>query len=100
MTELRSKTVALTEDGINQLPKNKTIVYKIKDKNGDNIYTAIAKRGKVISSLRDHLPIGGNPKAGGIKVQIHQKKTLASAMRAESKLINDDKPKYNHRKKL
>ena len=99
MTELRSKTVALTEDGINQAPRNKTIVYKIKDKNGDNIYTGIAKRGKVISSLKEHLPTGGNPKADGIKVQIHQKKTLSSALRARSKFADEERPKCNQGKK-
>jgi translation initiation factor 1 (eIF-1/SUI1) len=100
MTELRSNTVALTEDGINQVPRNKAIVYKIKDQNSHIIYSGIAKRGKVISSLKEHCATGGNPKAGGIKVQIHQKKTIAPAMRAESKFVNEEKPIYNPRKKV
>ena len=95
MADERMKTVALTEDGIGYLPKGKSLVYKIKDKNGQNLLTGVASRGKVIAMIREHLPGGSSPVRGGITVQIQQKKTLASARKMASKIIAKDTPRYN-----
>ncbi len=99
MADEKMKTVAFTEDGIGCLPKNKSVVYKIKDKNGQNLYTGTAKRGRVCSRLKEHLPGGPDPIQGGISIQIQQKKTLNSARKLEAKIIANDKPKYNNKGK-
>jgi len=95
MVGLRQKTVALTEDGLRCIPINKTAVYMIKDTHGEVLYAGIAKRGSVLAGLRVHLPGGSHPIDGGVTVQTHQKKTLASALRTESKIIAKDTPRYN-----
>ena len=91
MTELRTKTVALTEEGLRCLPINKTAVYVIKDRYRKILFAGIAKRGCVSSTLEKHLQDGIHPVEGGIAVQFWQKKTLASALRAKQKIINEEK---------
>ena len=98
MADERMKTVALTEDGIECLPKNKSLVYKIKDKKGQNLFTGVAIRGRVVARIKEHLPGGSAPIRGGIKVQIQQRKTLASALKFASKIIDKDAPRYNSAK--
>lgn len=41
------KTLEFSEEGISQLPNNRSAVYKILTLNGNNNYTGIAQRGRV-----------------------------------------------------
>ena len=91
----RMKTVAFTEDGIGSLPKNKSSVYRIKDKNGGNLFTGVASRGSVAARIKEHLPGGPFPITEGITVQIQQRKTLTSALKFASKIIANEAPRYN-----
>lgn len=99
MADEKSQTVKLNAESIENLPKNKPVVYKIKDDQGKNIYTGIAKRGEVENRLKDHLRGGQDPIPGGAKVQIQQKKSVDEARKSESKIISRSKPKYNKRGK-
>ena len=53
MAKGKTKTVKFTKEGIANLPKEKPIVYKIKNQTGENIYTGVAKRGRVQDMFRD-----------------------------------------------
>jgi hypothetical protein len=50
------KTVKFNESGIDKLPKDKPVIYKILTEGGKNNYTGVAKRGRVQKRLQDHLP--------------------------------------------
>ncbi len=93
------KTVRLNTDGIESLPNDKPVVYKIKNSAGDNIYTGVAKKGNVQSRLEDHMP--GHPDAipGAAKVQIDQQPTIDVAKQKEANIISHSKPKYNQQGK-
>ena len=99
MAEEKIKTVKFNEKGIEDLPKSKPVVYKIKSPKGENIYTGKAKRGRVDARLKEHLPGGSDPIPGGVKVQIQQKKSIADAQKTESNIIARSKPKYNKKGK-
>jgi len=95
MTEEKRKTVNFKKESIERLPKDKPAVYKILGKNGNNIYTGVAKRGRVRERIEEHLPGGTDPIRGGLKVQIQQKKTISDAEKSEKRIIARSKPKYN-----
>lgn len=99
MAKRKTKTVKFSENGIESLPKDKPIVYKIMSQNGENIYTGIAKRGRVEDRLKDHLPGGSDMIPGGVKVQIQQMPSISDAERTEVNIIYRSKPKYNKRGK-
>lgn len=99
MDVLKTKVVALTEDGLRCLPIDKTVVYMIKDTNGSNLLTGVASRGRVLTKIREHLLGGPFPLRGGITVQIQQQKTIASAIETASQIIARDKPRYNERER-
>ena len=91
------KTVRMNTQGIDRLPGDKPVVYKILNSGGENIYTGVAKRGNVQDRLRDHLP--GKPDAvpGASKVQIEQMSRIKEAEQKEANIISRTKPKYNQR---
>ena len=99
MADEKSKTVNFNAEGIEKLPKEKPVVYKIKNAQSENIYTGTAKRGEAQSRLKDHLPGGQDPIPGGAKVQIQQKKSIDDARKTESRIIARSKPRYNKRGK-
>jgi len=45
MADEKSKTVNFNAEGIEKLPKEKPVGYKIKNAQSENIYTGTAKRG-------------------------------------------------------
>jgi excinuclease UvrABC nuclease subunit len=99
MAEEKTKTVKLDQAGIENLPNDKPVVYKILDQQGENIYTGVAKRGRVKERLTEHLSTGPDPIRGGVKVEIQQKKTITDAEKTESNIIARTKPKLNKRGK-
>lgn len=90
-----NKKVPFTKEGIESLPKNKPVVYNISDKNGEKLYTGVAKMGRVEQRLKEHLPGGPDPVRGGAKVVISQKSSIAEALKAESRIIKRDQPPQN-----
>ena len=93
------KSGSFDEKGIEGLAKNKPVVYDIKSKNGNTLYTGIAKRGRVEERLKEHLPSGPDPIRGGAKVVIQQKSSLAHAEKAEAKAIKQNQPPQNKKGK-
>ncbi len=92
---IKKKSGDFTRKGIESLARDKPAVYKILNRKGDNLYTGIAKRGRVADRLKEHLPGGPDPIRGGAKVKIEQKKSIAEARKSESRIIKRSKPKHN-----
>ena len=92
------KTVQLNQGGIEKLPNNKPVVYKIKTESDKNNYTGIAQRGRVQERLKEHLP-GGKDYIPGTKVQIEQLSSIKEAQAKESRIIARVKPPYNEKGK-
>lgn len=89
------KTVPFTKSsGVEKLPNDKPVVYRVYTE-GDRLnYVGIAKKGRVQERLEEHIEDGKIP---GAKVVIEQKSTIQDAARTESAVISRSKPKYNER---
>lgn len=94
-----NKKAPFTKEGIESLPKNKPVVYNITDKNGEKLYTGVAKMGRVEQRLKEHLPSGPDPIRGGAKVSISQKASITDALKTESRIIKRDQPPQNKKGK-
>ena len=95
---MAKKTVHFNNDGIQKLPNDKPVVYKILTNGGKNNYTGVAQRGRVTERLQEHLPKGKNS-VPGTKVQIEQMKSIKEAEAKESRIISHSKPPYNKKGK-
>ena len=96
---MAKKTAALKSESIDNLAKDKPVVYEIFNKNNQNIYTGSAKRGRVDDRIKEHLSNGPDPIPGGVKVKIIQKDTIQNAQKSESLIISNVKPKHNKKGK-
>jgi len=85
--------------GIEGLAKNKPVVYKIENSKGDNIYTGVAKRGRVGERLKEHLPGAKDAIRGGAKVKIQQKSSIDDALKSEARIIKQQQPVQNKKSK-
>ena len=95
---MAKKTVPFNKEGIEKLPDNKPVVYKILTDGNTNIYTCIAQRGRVRERLGEHLP-GGRDHIPGAKVQIEQMGSINDAEAKEARIIARAKPDRNQRGK-
>lgn len=95
MKDYVSRTKKLNKDSVADIPQNKPVVYKILDRDGENIYTGVAGRGNVQQRILDHLIRGKAPVPGGTKVQIEQRSSIDEAKKKEELIIARSKPKYN-----
>jgi hypothetical protein len=89
------KTVPFNLEGISQLPNDKPVTYRVLGKDGNNLYTGSAKRGRVQDRLREHLAEGPDLIRGGAKVEIEQQASIADAQAKESRIIARSKPPLN-----
>lgn len=99
MADEKTKTTEFSNEGIEKIPIDKPVVYEIFDKNNENIYTGVAKRGRGHERLREHLQGGTDPIPGGVKVKIIQKKTISEAEKSEKIIISRSKPRHNKQHK-
>jgi len=90
-----SRTKKFTKAIVEKLPNNKAVIYKIKNGEGDNLYTGIAGRGRVIDRLLEHKTIRKEIIPGGTRIQIAQVKTKETAEKIEKQIIKRDQPKFN-----
>jgi hypothetical protein len=93
---MAKKTVPFNQKGIEKLPDDKPVVYKIMSDGGKNNYTGIAQRGRVQDRLQEHLP-GGKDYVPGAKVQIDQMSRIKEAEAKEGRIIARTKPPYNEK---
>lgn len=85
--------------GIEGLAKDKPVVYKIENSKGENIYTGVAKRGRVEERLKEHLPGAKDPIRGGARVKIQQKSSIDDALKSETRIIKQQQPAQNKNSK-
>lgn len=95
----KRKTTKFNPDGIDQLAQDKPVVYKILNAADENIYTGVAKRGRVSDRLKEHLPGGPDPIRGGRKVKIQQQPSIQKALESEARIIRRSQPKQNKKGK-
>lgn len=95
---MAKKTVPFTGQGIDKLPNDKPVVYKIKTARGGNQYTGVAQRGRVRDRLKEHLP-GGKDHVPGSKIEIEQMSKIAEAETKETRIIARTKPPHNKKGK-
>ena len=88
------KTVRFNKKGIEQLPNDKPVVYKVLTESGKNNYTGVAKRGRVQERLQEHLR-GGKDPVTGVKVQVEQMSSIGDAKAKEARVIKRSQPPKN-----
>jgi hypothetical protein len=94
-----SRTQRFTKENISQVPENKAIVYKIKGRGSDNLYTGITGRGRVEDRLLEHKNLRKDVIPGGTKFQYAQVKTKERAEQVEKQIIRKEQPKFNEQNK-
>ena len=95
---MAKKTVPFNEKGIEKLPDDKPVVYRIRTGGGGNNYIGVAKRGRVQERLKEHLSSGKDP-VPGAKVQIEQMRSIREAEAKEARVILRSKPPHNEQGK-
>lgn len=93
------KTGSFDKSGIEGLAKDKPVVYQIENAKGQNIYTGVAKRGRVEERLKEHLPGSKDSIRGGVKVKIQQKSSIDEALKTEARVIKRQQPAQNKKDK-
>jgi len=93
-----SRTQKFTKENIKQVPKNKAIIYKIKNASGNNLYTGIAGRGRVQDRLMEHKTLKHELISGGTRFQFTQTKNKDRAEQIEKQIIRKEQPKFNKQK--
>lgn len=90
-----TRTQKFTKENIGNVPQNKAIIYKIKNGNGENLYTGIAGRGRTQDRLLEHKEIQKEKIPGGTKFQYAVVKTKVRAHEIEKSIIKKDQPEFN-----
>lgn len=89
-----TKKVKYNENGINQLPNNKPVIYRIETQGRKLNYAGIAKQGRVKNRIKEHL--GQIP---GASVRVEQFSSIKDALTKEARVIKRNQPKYNEQGK-
>ncbi len=91
---MATKKVNFNQRGIENLPSDKPVLYKIQTQSGGTNYAGIAQKGRVRERLQKHLG-----KIPGDKVQIEQFHSIRNAAKKEENVIKRSQPKYNKKGK-
>lgn len=94
-----NRTQKFTKESIENVPRNKSIVYKIKNAAGENLYTGIAGRGRVQERLMEHKTLKRELIPGGTRFQLVQVKNKDRAEQIEQQIIKEEQPKFNKQNK-
>lgn len=94
-----NRTQKFTKENIANVPQNKAIIYKIKNKSGKNLYTGIAGRGRSQERLLEHKEIKKEKIPEGTKFQYAQVKTKVRAHEIEKSIIKKEQPEFNQQHK-
>ncbi len=91
---MSKKTVKFNGKGIEKLPNDKPVMYRIETDGGNPNYVGIAQRGRVQERIEEH--IGEIP---GAKVKIEQFSSIDDAQKKEERVIKINQPRYNKKGK-
>ena len=89
---MATKTVKFTEAGINELPNDKPVVFKIQTDAERTNYVGVAQRGRARERLLEILAEGKIP---GVTVFIEQMSSIDDAKAKKQNIIDRTQPKYN-----
>ncbi len=87
---MSTKTVKYNKQGIDKLPNDRPVLYRIKTESGNMNYVGIAQKGRVRERISEHLE-----KIPGAKVQIEQFSSISDAQKKEVNVIKRTQAKYN-----
>jgi hypothetical protein len=87
---MATKKVTFSKEGIEKLPNDKPVLYRIENANDNLNYVGVAKRGRVQDRIAEHL--GEIP---GAKVKIEQFSNIDDAEKKEKRVIKLNQPRYN-----
>lgn len=87
---MATKKVDYIKSGVQKLPDDKPVLYRIETEGGRENYVGIAQRGRVKERIAEHL--GEIP---GAKVSIEQFNSIDDARAKEANVIKRLQPKYN-----
>ena len=85
-----TKKVDFNKTGIDHLPDDKPVLYRIETDGGKLNYAGIAQRGQVQNRISDHLD-----EIPGATVRIEQFHSIDDARKKETNVIRQNLPKYN-----
>jgi excinuclease UvrABC nuclease subunit len=91
---MATKKVNYNKKGIENLPNDKPVLYRIQTDNGKPNYIGTAKKGRVQERIEEHL--GEIP---GATVKIEQFNSIKDAQKTEQRAIKLNQPKYNQENK-
>ena len=94
-----SRTQKFTKENITKVPQDKAIVYKIKSRDGANLYTGIAGRGRSQERLVEHKDIKKERIPEGTRFQYAQVKNKDRAHQIERAIIKKEQPEHNEQHK-
>jgi len=94
-----NRTQKFIQKNIERVPENKSIVYKIKNSTGKNLYTGIAGRNRGQDRLLEHKELKREKIPGGTKFQFVQVKNKDRAEKIEKQIIKKEQPKFNEQNK-
>lgn len=94
-----SRTQKFTKANIANVPQDKAIIYKIKSRSGENLYTGIAGRGRGQDRLVEHKDIKKEHIPEGTRFQYAQVKTKVRAYQIEKSIIKSEQPEHNEQHK-
>ena len=94
-----NRTQKFTKENIANVPQDKAIIYKIKSRGGENLYTGIAGRGRSQERLLEHKEIKKEKIPEGTKFQYAQVKTKVCAHEVEKSIIKKEQPDFNQQHK-
>jgi hypothetical protein len=87
---MSTKKVKYNKQGIEKLPNDKPVLYRIKTESDRMNYVGVAQKGRVRERISEHL--GQIP---GEKVQIEQFSNIKDAQKKEINVIRRAQAKYN-----
>ena len=91
---MSKKTVKFNKQGIEKLPDDKPVLYKVLTDGGGENYVGVAKRGRAQERLKEHLP-GSEDHIPGARVRIEQTSSIDEARQKEARAVKRSRPKYN-----
>jgi hypothetical protein len=85
-----TKKVSYSDKGVNELPIDKPVMYKILTGTRNTNHVGIAQRGRAQERILEH--IGEIP---GTSVSVKQFSSIAGARKEEARVMKQEQPKYN-----
>jgi hypothetical protein len=87
---MSKRKATYNKTGIDSLPNNRAVLYRIETETGKLNYAGVAQRGRVQDRICEHL--GEIP---GSTVKIEQFDSVKDAKEKEARVIKRNQPKYN-----